>query len=131
MSILQKIQSAPMVRTIEVEVNGEVYRLTGCTSSALLGRTVLAPDDALKTRVLHYSNLGLDDLDLPTVRQVLLVTELLEHEADPGQRYDETEIAKLALVDGPLMWRLYGAACELLGLTGDPQGSIAEAASGN
>ena len=125
------IISKPVVdRTEVVEWQGETYTLTGRPDANLLGRTLLLTEDQRATKAKHYANLTGLEFDPSIVPQVLLVSECLQHEDDPSARYDESEIARLAVANGILLAQLFGAAARCIGLEDGPTEAVAGAAAG-
>lgn len=132
MGKLREIIEQPIAtRSKTVERNGQSFVVTGMPDANLLGRTVFVTPDHRATRAAHYENVTGCPFDAEIVGEVLLVRECLEHEDDKDARYDEVEIAKLALRDGHLFTQLYLAACSVVGFETDAAETIVEAAAPN
>jgi hypothetical protein len=115
MSILKRIGRPIEERRKLVQWQGDTYAVVGSSDIALFEHTLFLDDDAKARRAAHWEAVTGRSFHLETVPKLLLICATLEHEEDPARRYDEIEIAQLALRDGALASMLFAAAAEVTG----------------
>jgi len=134
MSIRKIIDTPVETREVVVEHKGEKYYVVGRPDATLLGRVTLKTEDQRANLAKHLNNITGAEFDGPMVLNVELVQTGLQvrepdQDFDPDERYDVTEIARLAVNDGGLFLKLVAAAAEVFGFGEDGTG-IDEALAG-
>lgn len=119
MSKLAAIINQPVEdRTVVVKHKKQEFVVVGRPSAALIGRILEPTAKNMGARKRHWEKFTGEDLPDGTLNQILLVQgTLVKEDSDLSSRYDETEIAKLAVVDGKLFLKLAKAASDVLGLS--------------
>lgn len=132
MGLKELIEEPVGATSQDVIYEGNTFRVTGMADANVIGRTLMMTPDQRKTRANHWSTVLGVTFDEQTVPRAMLVQSVLEHEDDPARRYDEVEIAHLAVKQGPLFVMLFMAALQVVGYTAEgPMPAIMGAAAGN
>lgn len=133
MPVSKLIQEPVEDRLQKVDHGKEDFMLCGRPDANLYGNSLLLSEQDRNRKAFHWTTvLGLDRPFSPDlVPQVMLVRDTLQHEEDPSRRYDEVEIASLAVKQGPLFMKLVAAAFTVSGLTEGDLNPIEAVAAGN
>lgn len=118
MSIKSILSQEIEARTEEVKFQGTTYTLSGSPNINLLGDALMSEEAVTKKLASHYTTVtkSAEPFHPKIVMQVKMVAAALHHEDDPEKRYDDTEIAGLAVRSAGLFLKLSGAASKVFGL---------------